>query len=81
MKGRTLYFPYMNDASYTIAATCRSFGIHSESLPMQTQDDLDLGRKYTSFKECFPMICTTGSFLKKLMEPGIDPIKSQFLYA
>ncbi len=78
MVGRTLFFPYMNDASYTIAATCRSFGIHSESLPMQTQEDLDIGRKYTSSKECFPMICTTGSFLKKLMEPGIDPTKVSF---
>ena len=78
MKGRTLYFPYMNDASYTIAATCRSFGIHSESLPMTTQADLELARKYSSSKECFPMICTTGSFLTKLMEPGIDPTKVSF---
>ncbi|HDR67848.1 MAG TPA: CoA activase, partial [Bacteroidaceae bacterium] len=78
MKDRTLYFPYMNDASYVIAAVCRSFGIHSESLPMQTQEDIDLARKYTSARECFPMICTTGSFLKKLMEPGVDPSKVSF---
>ena len=78
MEGRTLYFPYLSDASYTIAAVCRSFGIHSESLPMQTQEDLDLARKYTSARECFPMICTTGSFLKKLMEPGVDPAKVSF---
>ena len=78
MKGRVLYFPYMNDASFVMAAVCRSFGINSESLPMQTQDDLDLARKYTSARECFPMICTTGSFLKKLMEPGVDPAKVSF---
>ncbi len=78
MKDRVLYFPYMNDASHVIAAACRSFGINSESLPMQTQEDLDLARKYTSARECFPMICTTGSFLKKLMEPGVDPARVSF---
>jgi predicted CoA-substrate-specific enzyme activase len=78
MKDRMLYFPYMSDASYVIAAVCRSFGISSESLPMQTQEDLDLARKYTSARECFPMICTTGSFLKKLMQPDVDPSKVSF---
>jgi predicted CoA-substrate-specific enzyme activase len=78
MKDRVLYFPYLSDASYVIAGVCRSFGINSESLPMQTQEDLDLARKYTSARECFPMICTTGSFLKKLMEPGVDPAKVSF---
>ncbi len=78
MKDRILYFPYMNDSSYVVAGVCRSFGINSESLPMQTQEDLDLARKYTSARECFPMICTTGSFLKKLMEPGVDPAKVSF---
>lgn len=78
MDGRTLYFPYMSDASYLVAAACRGFGIHSESLPMQSQEDLEIARKHTSGRECFPMICTTGSFLKKLMEPDIDPSKVSF---
>jgi predicted CoA-substrate-specific enzyme activase len=78
MEDRTLYFPYLSDASYTIAAVCRSFGINAESLPMQTQEDLDLARKYTSSRECFPMIATTGSFLKKLMDPETDPAKVSF---
>ncbi|MEN8157241.1 MAG: acyl-CoA dehydratase activase [Bacteroidota bacterium] len=78
MKDRTLYFPYMSDAAQVIAAVCRSFGIPSEALPMQTQEDIDLARKHTSARECFPMICTTGNFLKKLMEPGTDPAKTSF---
>ncbi len=78
MKDRVLYFPYMSDASYVIAGVCRSFGINSESLPMQTQEDIDLARKYTSARECFPMICTTGSYLKKLKQPGVDPAKVSF---
>ncbi len=78
MQDRVLYFPYLSDASHVIAAVCRSFGINSQSLPMQNQEDLDLARKYTSSRECFPMICTTGSFLKKLMDPETDPAKVSF---
>jgi len=77
-KERVLYFPYMNDGAYMVAAAARSCGIQSEVLPRQTEEDISLGRKYTSSKECFPMICTTGSFLKKLMEPGADPSKMSF---
>lgn len=75
---RVLYFPYMNDGAYMISAAARSVGLQSEVLPKQTAEVLALGRKYTSSKECFPMICTTGSFLKKLMEPGSDPSKMSF---
>jgi predicted nucleotide-binding protein (sugar kinase/HSP70/actin superfamily) len=78
MKGRVLYFPYLSDASYVAAAAVRSCGVESESLPMSCEESLELGRKYTSGRECFPMICTTGSFLKKLMEPGVRPEKVSF---
>ena len=77
-KNRTLYFPYMHDGAYLVAAAARSIGVQSEVLPKQTGEEIALGRKYTSSKECFPMICTTGSFLKKLMEPGADPSKMSF---
>jgi predicted CoA-substrate-specific enzyme activase len=78
MTDRVLYFPYMNDSAYLIAAAARSCGIPSEVLPKQTDEELNIGRKYTSSKECFPMICTTGSFIKKLQEPGADPSKMSF---
>lgn len=77
-KERVLYFPYMNDGAYMIAAAARSIGVPSEVLPRQTEEDIAIGRKYTSSKECFPMICTTGSFIKKLSEPGADPSKMCF---
>ncbi len=77
-KDRVLYFPYMNDGAYMLAAAARSIGVPSEVLPKQTEEDLAIGRKYTSSKECFPMICVTGSFIKKLSEPGADPSKMSF---
>jgi predicted CoA-substrate-specific enzyme activase len=75
---RILYFPYMNDGAYMIAAAARSIGVPSEVLPKQTEEELAIGRQYTSSKECFPMICVTGSFVKKLQEPGADPSKMSF---
>jgi len=77
-KDRILYFPYMYDGAFMVAAAARSVGVPSEVLPGMDSDALAIGRKYTSSKECFPMICTTGSFLKKLMEPGADPSKMSF---
>lgn len=75
---RTLYFPYMRDTAYAVAAASRSCGMDADVLPMQDAEDLELGRKYTNGQECFPMICTTGSFLKKLRHPDTDPSKVSF---
>jgi predicted nucleotide-binding protein (sugar kinase/HSP70/actin superfamily) len=68
----------MCDGAYAMAAASRSCGMKAEVLPMQDKVDLELGRKNTSARECFPMVCTTGNFLKKLYDPGTDPKKSSF---
>lgn len=78
LKVRTIYYPYTRDTIHILAAATRSCGIPSEVLPMQDKEDIELGRKYTNGQECFPFICTLGSFLKKLQEPGTDPAKSSF---
>ena len=77
-RNRHLYFPYMSDSAHLLAAASRACGIQADVLPMQDEQDLEWGRMYTSSRECFPMICTTGSFLKKLHEPGVDPSKVAF---
>ncbi len=75
---RVLYFPFMSDGAYALAAASRSCGLDAHVLPMQDGEDLELARRYTSAKECFPMICTLGSFLKKMREPGFQPEKTAF---
>ena len=77
-EGRTLYFPYMSDGAFALAAAARSCGISAKVLPMQDEKDIELGRKYTSSRECFPLICTTGSFLKKIQEPDFEPTGATF---
>ncbi|HSO85777.1 MAG TPA: acyl-CoA dehydratase activase-related protein, partial [Draconibacterium sp.] len=78
LDGRTLYLPYAGDTVHMLAAAARSCGIDAQVLPMQDATDLEIARKHTNGQECFPAICTTGNFLKKLMEPGIDPKKVSF---
>ncbi|MDZ7739509.1 MAG: acyl-CoA dehydratase activase [Bacteroidales bacterium] len=78
LDGRTLYYPYANDVVHVLAAATRHIGIKSEVLPMQDEEDLEIAQRHTSGQECFPMICTTGSFLKKLMQPGCDPSRASF---
>jgi predicted CoA-substrate-specific enzyme activase len=75
---RTLYFPPMADGAYALAAACRHCGLKADVLPPLSERDLALGRANTSSRECFPMITTTGSFLRKLMEPGVDPAAMSF---
>ncbi len=78
LNSRTLYFPYARDAVHILSAATRSCGMPSEVLPMPNEADLELGRKYTNGQECFPFICTLGSFISKLKEPGTDPKKVSF---
>jgi len=75
---RTIYVPYMDDHAYLLTAAMRVSGVRAETLPVTDQEALDLGRKYTSGKECYPAILTTGDILKKALSPGFDPAHSAF---
>jgi len=78
VKERTIYFPAMCGAVYALAAAARGCGVPAGVLPPLGEEDLELGRMYTSSKECFPMICTTGTFLKKILEPGFQAERTTF---
>ena len=62
LHNKTVLIPQMNRiAAHLMAATFRSFGIQAMVLP--TYKGLDLGKKYTSGKECFPCQITLGDIL------------------
>ncbi len=63
---RKVLFPWMGEGSRIAAALFRSVGVESEALPLGNQESLELGRKFTSGKECLPMIVTLGGLLKHL---------------
>jgi len=64
--GERLLVPYIGPASEAVAAVLRGAGLHAESLPAPDAESLQLGRRYTSGKECLPMPLTLGSLLQRL---------------
>ena len=83
LHNKTVLIPQMNRiASHLMAATFRSFGINA--IVLQTYKGLDLGKKYTSGKECFPCQITLGDILlflkseQETLEAAFDPQK--YLY-
>jgi len=73
---RKIYVPYMGDGAYAIEAAFKSAGIEAEVMHSDSET-LELGRKYTLGKECYPYIVTTGDILKTLKHN--DPKKCAFL--
>jgi predicted nucleotide-binding protein (sugar kinase/HSP70/actin superfamily) len=67
LKGKIFLIPQMNRiGGHLLAGTFRSFGIHA--LVMDTYKGLDLGKEFTSGKECFPCQVTTGDILHYMQE-------------
>jgi predicted nucleotide-binding protein (sugar kinase/HSP70/actin superfamily) len=80
---KTVLIPEMNRATaLLLAATFRGFGVEARSL--ETYKGLDLGKEYTSGKECYPCQVTLGDILyfvqeeKKRLGPAFDP--GQYVY-
>ena len=62
VQGKRFLIPEMNRfTSHLLGGVFRSFGVNSEV--METYEGLDLGKKFTSGKECFPCIVTLGDIL------------------
>ncbi|MCD6310163.1 MAG: CoA activase, partial [Candidatus Eremiobacteraeota bacterium] len=77
-KDRILYIPYMCDAAHVVAAAFRAEGVEAHVMPSSDEESLILGKKYTTGKECFPCIVTTGDMLKVTRLPDFDPDRAVF---
>ncbi|MBE3123913.1 MAG: CoA activase, partial [Planctomycetes bacterium] len=75
---RTIYIPYMDDHGYAMAAAMRAGGVNAKQMPVSDDESVAWGRKYTTGKECYPCIITTGDFLRQIHSPGFDPDHSAF---
>ncbi len=67
-RGDLLLIPRMGPGAEVLAALFNSEGYRAEALPLPTRDHLRLGRRYTSGKECLPMVITLGSLLARVEE-------------
>jgi predicted nucleotide-binding protein (sugar kinase/HSP70/actin superfamily) len=56
----------------------RACGTNARQMPVSDEDTIAWGRKYTSGKECYPCIITTGDILRQIHSPGFDPDRSAF---
>jgi len=76
VKGKRFLIPEMNPfGSHLLAAIFQSFGVNASV--MDTYEGLDLGKKFTSGKECFPCIVTLGDILY-FMEKERDRLGDKF---
>jgi len=67
LKGKTLLIPEMNrTGANLLAATFRGFGVRARV--MDTYKGMDLGKEYTSGKECYPCQVTMGDILHFIEE-------------
>jgi len=83
LKDKTFLIPQMNRiGGLLLAGAFRSFGVNA--VLMDTYEGLDLGKAFTSGKECFPCQVTTGDillFLKKEKEKlGKDFDPERYIY-
>ncbi len=78
-EGHRVLLPRMGPSSQAISACLTGYGVPAETLPMPNRDDLRLGRRHTSGKECVPMTITMGSLLKRLEGEGDTDTHFSFL--
>ncbi|MDO9071139.1 MAG: acyl-CoA dehydratase activase-related protein, partial [Deltaproteobacteria bacterium] len=75
---RKIYLPPMTDQALAIVAAFQACGGDAEALPSSDEETLELGRRLTSGKECYPLILTTGDLAKLLQRPDFNPETSAF---
>jgi predicted CoA-substrate-specific enzyme activase len=77
-RDRTVYIPYMCDHAFAVRAAFEVNGVDAVVMDMPDEESLELGRKFTTGKECYPAILTTGDMVKYVQQPGFDRDKAIF---
>lgn len=75
---RKIYIPNMCDHAYAMQAAFERQGLNAEVMPEPDEVTLECGKKFTSGKECFPCIVTTGDMVKRLKSSGFDRSRGVF---
>jgi len=80
--GRKVYIPRMAQGSArAVAAVMRSLGVDADVVPPSDTRTLELGGKYSSGDECYPLKVTLGDFLRVIERPEFDAKKTAFFMA
>lgn len=82
LAGKKLWLPCLQvGSSRLFAAVFRSIGVDAEILPPSDARTSELGARYSSGDECYPLKVTLGDCLKILHQPGNDQAKTAFMIA
>jgi predicted nucleotide-binding protein (sugar kinase/HSP70/actin superfamily) len=68
----------MGDHAFALAAAFQASGQPAEVLPLADAESLEIGRRYTTGKECLPCIITTGDMVKKACSSDFDAEHAAF---
>lgn len=75
---KTVFIPNMCDHAYAMRAAMERCGLTAEVLDEPDELTLKYGREFTSGKECFPCVVTTGDMIKKIRSDGFDAGRAVF---
>jgi predicted nucleotide-binding protein (sugar kinase/HSP70/actin superfamily) len=80
--GKKLWLPRLQEGSSRLcAAVFRSMGVDAEVMPPSDSRTLELGARFSSGDECYPLKVTLGDSLKILTQPGNNATNTAFLIA
>jgi predicted nucleotide-binding protein (sugar kinase/HSP70/actin superfamily) len=71
----------MCDGARVLASAMKYGGIDAEVLPPPDEGSVNIGRQYTSGRECIPAIITAGDMVKKISSNDFVPERSGFFMA
>ena len=75
---KTIYIPNMCDHAYPVRSAMERCGLTAEVLDEPDDLTVEYGKKFTSGKECFPCLVTTGDMIKKLKSGQVDQSRAVF---
>ncbi|MCX7965074.1 MAG: acyl-CoA dehydratase activase [Syntrophorhabdaceae bacterium] len=75
---RRVYIPYMCDHSIALSGAFKACGVDAEVMEESDENTVILGRRFTTGKECYPCILTTGDMIKTTQREDFDPDRSAF---
>ncbi|MBN1901723.1 CoA activase, partial [Candidatus Sumerlaeota bacterium] len=77
-KGFTFYIPYMCNHAHVLESLFQGQGFDARVMDPPDDESLSWGRKYTTGKECYPALLTTGDIVRQVKRPGFAPDRTGF---
>ncbi|RMF97837.1 MAG: CoA activase [Candidatus Schekmanbacteria bacterium] len=74
----TIFIPNMTDHAYAIKSAFNYNNVDAEVIEESDDETVQLGRQFTSGKECYPCILTTGDLFKTIKKSGLPPERIAF---